>query len=247
MTNELTYISTEYFRKWFSKPEHRVSFGGRDLAIEYGNWQIEPPVMMAFYNYLAEKGDLFTQREFLDYFWTLPSPQPKETLEHRDIKGIEARISRQFYPSAMKTVHAWALLVESGHFDRCLISARKDFVGKVDLTVISDESAVLVAFRDDTVNSEDWSRIKEENVSGMRGVNEDAVEILLKITDKLRSDAQMTGNLILYSIDDLKPVFDAAGVTYVPKHTKVPTKRYILKQRKTGQVQLFDYVLGVSA
>lgn len=242
MTYEVIYHSSEYILDWFSDPNHRVSWCPHEL-VDMGDFLTPVPVMQVFFEYLGMRGELFTQKEFSDYFWSLV-PDFKDGLERTRLRGLGARIWHNFYPSAIDSLHVWALLVESGRFARCLINSTEDVVGKTDLIVYTKNGQRLdLALRVDSPRSNYRAGQKRANASGMRGVNEGTIDILLPYSGRERG----AGNKRWYAREDLEPVFRAADVEYVPKHTKISLERYIPKQGKRGQAQLLDYIPGASA
>lgn len=239
MTYEVIYHSSEYILDWFSDPNHHVSWCPHEL-VDMGNFLTPVPGMQVFFEYLGMRGGLFTQKEFSDYFWSL-IPDFKDGLERIRLRGLGARIWHNFYPSAIDSLHVWALLVESGRFARCLINSTEDVVGKTDLIVYTKNGQRLdLALRVDSPRSNYWAGQKQVNVSGMRGVNEGTIDLLLPYSGRERG----VGNKRWYNYDDLKPVFDAAGITHVLKHTESQKKRPALTHRTLLQAQIFDYMRG---
>lgn len=245
MTHEVIYLSSEYILDWFSDPAHQVEWCSSELA-DMGDF-LPPekygvaPVMKVFFEYLGKRGELFTQKEFTDYFWSL-YPEFKADLPPEFARAYGARIWRNFYPSGgIDSIHVWALLVESGQFARCLINSEEDVVGKTDLIVYTKKGQRLdLALRIDTNRSRRRAAKKQENLSGMRGVNDAAIDVPLPFDEREKG----AGNKRWYNYDDLKPVFDAAGIAYAPKHIDSPKKRPALTHRTLLQAQIFDYMRG---
>jgi hypothetical protein len=120
--------------------------------------------MKVFWDLLTARKGLFTQKEYLDYAWNLPEWREwRNTLTEEVIKGVSARLYRNFYPSAIDSLYVWALLSESQIFHVCTIDVVSDVEGKIDLKVwISPYKSIPIALKGcQTKENAKWSRTKE--------------------------------------------------------------------------------------
>ena len=113
-------------------------------ANKAGNWYIEPPAMAIFFGCLTVHGGLFSQQDYVNYAGAVPVrvniPGLGDNLSFPELAEghslpLRTRLCRNFYVSAIDSLHVWALLVESGEFDRCFLDTADDVVGKTDLSV----------------------------------------------------------------------------------------------------------------
>lgn len=177
-----------------------VEWPSRELANGPGNLMTPTSAMAVFFDLLAKNGRLFTQREYVDYAWTVWS-EWKKTLTDTETLGIEARLYRNFYPSAIDSMHVWALLVETRAFAYCSLDTAHDALGKTDLTVVSkDRRVVKVALLSGTAYSKRWTSYKRKARGEVRGT----VDIILPM-----NRPREPGNKRWYRLDDLVPVFKA--------------------------------------
>lgn len=92
------------------------------------------PAVREFLALLEQKGDLFTQREFVehcirvwgDWFYGLTANQQR---------GVRAKLRNNFYPSMIDTLYVYALLIEERIGDVYLVSPELDARDKIDLIV----------------------------------------------------------------------------------------------------------------
>lgn len=96
------------------------------------------PAVEEFLNLLIARRGLFTQKEYMEWCWDkwrewiLLKPYEQKV-------GIKAKLYRNFYPAMIDSIHVWAMLCESGMFDRCILNSAEDAIGKTDLIVFSRE------------------------------------------------------------------------------------------------------------
>lgn len=102
------------------------------------------PSVQEFLRLLSIQQKLFTQAEYADFC----DSQWKDWMATLSIKcraGVRAKLYRNFYPSMIDSLHAWALLSESGNWDRCVLDSYADAVGKTDLTVWKNDRCCRIA------------------------------------------------------------------------------------------------------
>jgi hypothetical protein len=162
--------------------------------------------MALFFQLLAERGELFNQSEYVDYVvqawgaWLdMLSPEQR--------KGVIARLRCNFYVSAIDSLHVWAMLVETGLFQKCILDTAQDAVGKTDISVIPKGSnqVIPVALRVDSPAS----RLAYEHKARYRGVARNAIVLPLTL-DRPKSP----GNKRWYNMGDLKPVIN--NIAWLP-------------------------------
>lgn len=116
-------------------PRELTKIGG--LADQAG---IPPvPSVQSFLGLLGERRELFTQAEFADRCisdWGEWFGDLTEDIQH----ALRMKQYRNFYPSLVDSLHAWALIVETCDCDSCFINAYLDAVSKTDLIVIRGDS-----------------------------------------------------------------------------------------------------------
>lgn len=118
-----------------------------------------------------------------------------------------SRLYRNFYPSAIDSLHVWAMLVETGCFACCALDVMKDAVDKTDLTVWTlDRQCVKICLYVDSPNCKWWTRYKRS----IRGKAAGAIDLILKM-----ERPKGVGNKRWYTLEDLLPVFEAAGLKAV--------------------------------
>lgn len=131
---------------WYSEYARDTQMGGR------GDRMAPIPIVDIFLRCLFEKGELFSQREFIircveenkDWFDALPE-------ESR--KPWQAKIGRNFYPSCIDSLHVWALLHSQMRwdgkpvFDKCTIDTVADVKKKTDLVLHRGDEWIRVGLR----------------------------------------------------------------------------------------------------
>jgi len=202
---KLLYFSSTTILEFGKK--HPVDMYTRDLA-ELGDILTPTPAMGEFFDCLLNKGKLITQEEYITY--TLNQWQEWVTgLKSWQKEGIVARLARNFYPSAIDTIHAWALLVESGKFKSAVIDILEDAVGKTDLTVEAKNGRKYkIGLSIDNA----YTRRREAYKRTYRGiVPEDLIDIRLSMA------RNKIGNKRWYEIGDFKPLFEQIQKEEQPK------------------------------
>jgi len=178
---------------------HPIDWASQELANGPGNLLTPSPALEVFFETLTDSARLFDQAEY----WEAASTKWVDwlnTLTDEQKLGVKARMYRNFYPSAIDSLHAWSLLVESGKFAYCMLDTAQDAVSKRDITVCTkDRLSVGIALSIATKESHKWMRHKRQCRGRASGI---VVPILLSM-DKPRKP----GNKRWYSIDDFKPLW----------------------------------------
>ena len=217
---KLLYFSSTTILEFCKK--HPVNMYTRDLA-ELGDILTPTPAMGEFFDCLMDVGRLITQEDYITYalnqwhewFTGLPSQQKE---------GTVARLARNFYPSAIDTIHAWALLVESGKFKSAIIDILEDAVGKTDLTV---EAKNGYKYKIGLSIDNPYSRQREVYKRTYRGdVPDDLIDI------RLPMERNKIGNKRWYEIEDFEPLFGQIrkkelAVNRINPHIKKDTRLQI--------------------
>lgn len=165
---ELIYISTQVLENFCRK--HPIKWHSKEEANEAGWWNIRPPAMQVFFDLLDKEERLMTQEEYSRQAAVLPMKAGEKNyhdLSQYHRKCFRVRLERQFYVSAIDSLHAWALLVEEGNFDWCELNLRKDVVGKTDLIVYSANGGRVKEFKialhgPTTKNARKWESRKKK-------------------------------------------------------------------------------------
>jgi hypothetical protein len=163
------------------------------------------PAVEEFLALLSTKHELFTQREYLDWCysqwkgWWPTNPKLGD--------GLSVKLYRNFYPSMIDSLHAWALLVESGKFASCTIDSYADAIAKTDITVQTfTGDRFSLALRVDTPSSRDSAKYKEEHREGYEDIQ--ALTIWLPC-DKTRPKSP--GQKRWYQVSDFEVLFSQLG------------------------------------
>jgi len=197
----LSYFSSDAIKEFCAN--NPIDWADREIANTFGNLLTPTSAMAVFFDLLTQHGSLFTQSEYVQGAWATWDGWKSE-LEKDAIMGIEARLYRNFYPSAVDSLHVWALLVESGQFARCTLDTAQDAYSKTDLTVWTCEGdSVKIALSAGNKYSQKWARYKRRVRGGARG----AISVLLSM-----SRPKFPGNKRWYRLEDLIPVFEILEV-----------------------------------
>ena len=196
----LLYLSSQSIQDYCE--EHPIIWHRKEDTFD-GDVLTPTPAMAMFFGLLSETGALFSQAEYWHYArsgwgdWI-------SGLSARTINGLRARLDRNFYPSAIDSLHVWALLVETGLFARCSIDTVADAVGKADITVwpTLGGTAIKIGLRAGTRYCDARTEYKRR----YRGATDaEMIDIVLDM-----GRPQSPGNKRWYSVDDLQPVIDRA-------------------------------------
>ena len=197
----LSYFSSDVIKEFCAN--NPIDWADREVANTFGNLLTPTSAMAVFFDLLTQYGNLFTQSEYVRGAWVTWGDWKSE-LERDAIVKIEARLYRNFYPSAIDSLHVWALLVESGQFARCILDTAQDAYSKTDLTVWTCEGNLAkIALSAGNKYSQQWARYKRR----VRGGASDAINILLPMNRR-----KFPGNKRWYRLEDLMPVFEALEV-----------------------------------
>jgi hypothetical protein len=142
----LVYLASRAIVRYITA--HPIAWKPRDLAKLGGPGDqagmTPTPAVEEFLGLLATKQDLFTQAEYTEHcvkqwlsWW--------EGLPDERREGVTAKLYNNFYVSMIDSLHVWALLVEAGWYDRCVVDSVADAVGKSDLTLYREASLVRLA------------------------------------------------------------------------------------------------------
>lgn len=134
----LLYFCSRYIVDFITVHPINWCPGCKELAKLHGAGDLAgmppTPAVYEFLKLLSQRHDLFSQEEFRTYCFQ----QWEEWLQDKTLiqrRGLGAKLYRNFYPTLIDSLHAWALLTESGRFLRCYLDSNHDAVGKVDITV----------------------------------------------------------------------------------------------------------------
>ncbi len=194
---KLITFRSDYIVRYIS--EHPISWANLGLANYRGCPADQAgcpptPSVHEFLAMLGEQQDLFTQDEFVDhcewqwYDWL-------QTKNEQQRLGVLAKQRCNFYPSMIDSLHAWALLSESGWFDICVIDSYADALSKVDLTLVSPYSTVKVALLGPKEQASIWRSYK----LNCRAGTDDAHAIAVKMPE---NRPRNPGNKRWYQIED---------------------------------------------
>lgn len=104
------------------------------------------PAVLEFLNLLHSNKGLFTQREYMDYCFSVWDASGWiSNLPKSQKNGLGVRLYRNFYPSMIDSLHAWALLAETRIFDICFLDSTADAIAKTDLTLVKADTEYRIA------------------------------------------------------------------------------------------------------
>lgn len=194
----LLYLRSDVIERFIE--ENPIDWGGGEAAQRAnsdGNLFTPIPAMFCFFDFLNKRKSLFTQSDYARFSYESFGGWV-EGLEDRQKHGLIWRLKRNFYPSAIDSLHVWALLVESGKFDSCTLDVQADAVGKKDLTCKTKDGATikiqLKGCRSDTAYFFDWRKWTS------RGIDSEALEIWLPW------EREKKGGKRWYNWNDLAPI-----------------------------------------
>lgn len=198
----LTYIASSAIIDYISK--HPIDWTDNHLAQlgQPGDKRTPTPAMSLFFELFANRRALFSQTEYIAYaeeqwrdWFDLLSP-----LEYR---GVRARLRCNFYVSAIDSLHVWAMLIETGRFNSCVIDTVLDVTGKTDITVTNQEGkTVSIGLAVSTRAGREAYAHKRAH----RGISQNAVMVWLPL-DRPRSP----GNKRWYQVEDIATVAGRAS------------------------------------
>lgn len=195
---KLIYLSSNAIKSFCTA--HPIQWATREIANQ-GDILTPTPGMQVFFDLLLESNRLFNQEQY----YARACQVWRDWLDRLDDRrrwGIKARLYRNFYPSGIDSIHAWALLVETGLFDACYIDPLDDAKSKTDITVITkDRRAISIALYFGGA----YSRQRTEYKRRVRGGPANAVDVILPET-RPRSP----GNKRWYEVQDFAHVLELA-------------------------------------
>lgn len=195
---KLIYLSSSAIKSFCTR--HPIQWATREIA-EQGDILTPTPGMQVFFDMLLEGNKLFTQDQYYDRACVVWGDWLAR-LDDKTRWGIKARLYRNFYPSAIDSIHAWALLVETGLFDACYIDPLEDAKSKTDITVwTKDRRSISIALYWGGA----YSRRRTEYKRLVRGGPVNAVDVILP-EDRPRAP----GNKRWYETQDFAPVLEMA-------------------------------------
>lgn len=176
-----------------------IRWGTREQA-DAGDLLTPTPAMAEFFRLLTKTGNLPTQKEYAEFCWQ-DWQTWRATLTDDQARGVSWRLYRNFYPSAIDSLHVWALLVESGRFDKCILDTADDACGKTDISVwpVMNGDPIKIALYSGSKESRRRTAYKRSH----RGiVDPSAIDVILPM-----DRPKYPGNKRWYTMDDLQPVF----------------------------------------
>lgn len=184
MAESLIYMSSrhivDYITRhpiyWLDDKKDMASLGGS------GDRAGLPPVasMELWIGCLRKHERLFTQQEYAEHCFS--NPRWMEWLRGKNpehIEGVRVKLFRNFYPSAIDSLHVWALLAETGLFDSCLVETDRDVLSKVDMIVTTGNYKLPLAIRGPTQEATATKAYKDRYRNNGQAKN--AIELAMSI------------------------------------------------------------------
>jgi hypothetical protein len=202
----LPYIASEAIQKFVAEhpidwTNYRAGHLGQD-----GDVRTPTPCMAEFWRLLLGTGRMFCQWEYARYAigqW----PDFVRQLTERQLEGLTARLCCNFYVSGISTLHVWAMLVETGVFQTCIVDSVLDAVKSIDILVTTRcGQSIPIALR----SGSPWAVEAFErkcSSEGRAGKPPDGACMLILPRERPRNP----GNMRWYTIDDLRPVLERTG------------------------------------
>lgn len=195
----LVYMASETIFKFCV--DHPMRWPLRERAHKAGNLRSPTPAVAVFFDKLIRDGSLFTMEDYIrtahaawdtpEHGWWFRSVAAQHGTNM--VGCYDCRLGRNFYPSCIDSLYVWALCVEHGGFERCMLSTLTDAVGKTDLRVWRNGQRLSIGLRRDNVYSRKWEARKARR--GPRP--DDYVEV--RLTDRPMGP----GNRRWYTLADL--------------------------------------------
>lgn len=181
------------------------------------------PAVEEFLKMLQDRRALFTQQEYA--VWCFRAWFDWIGPKHRLQKlGVHTKLYRNFYPSMIDSLHVWAMLVESGRFDACVLDSADDAIGKTDLTVTAGDATFRLALIGPTAQAATDRAYKIERRSTDRSA---CIEIAMQI-----GAPKSPGNKRWHKAPDVLAAIQQGGL--LP-----PARRSIPPATGAGQLALF--------
>lgn len=161
------------------------------------------PAVYEFLALLRQRRELFSQQEYAEHCFRLPAWQEwLARCSEEQRRGVAAKLRCNFYVSMITTLHAWALLSESGQFDSCFMNSAEDVLDKRDLTVKTSERVMHLALVGPKGDSE--YTYKSEYRRGFGG--QESLKVQLPKARK-----RGPGNLMWYELHDFHIIIEGLG------------------------------------
>lgn len=193
------YVTTNPIN-WMDEKRHLANRPGC-VADQAGTTPI--PAVQMFLECYHAKQNLFTQAEYRAYCFQHPKWTPWLVSKPAEqVEGVGVKLYRNFYPAMVDSLHVWALLVETGKFDYCVLDSTSDAIGKTDLTVKSGDYVVRVALSVDSPQANYAKDYKNRYRGGL--AEGDIFTARLPMNMRPRSP----GNKRWYCVDDFKPIIE---------------------------------------
>lgn len=142
----LMYIPSEHIVRYIT--DHPIDWYNKRYAERNGPGDragITPtPAVEEFLHLLIARRELFTQHDYMCHCWE----QWREWIAPKSSEqkiGVKAKLYRNFYPAMIDSLHVWAMLVETGMFDSCVLNSTEDAIGKTDLIVTCGAREIRLA------------------------------------------------------------------------------------------------------
>lgn len=184
MGESLIYMSSRHIIEYITR--HPVAWMDDKKAMAelggVGDRAGVPPVpsVEMWINCLREKEQLFTQNDYVRHCFTDPRWSAwMRGKPDAQVEGLSVKLSRNFYPSMIDSLHVWALLAETGLFDSCIVETDRDAISKVDMTVTVDGHRLALAIRGPTPEATQAKDYKARHRG--TGDSRDAIELALSI------------------------------------------------------------------
>lgn len=229
----LLYFSSKAIIEYITK--HPIDWDDKDLAKRGGPGDkagVPPtPSVQEFLELLADRRQLFTQEEYWEHCASVWSAWiDRQALRFPNLpirKGLRAKAYRNFYPSMIDSLHVWAVLSETGNFQRCVLDSYDDAVAKSDITVTAHETDYSIALIGPTFSASQDRQYKQNHRPGYDNSG-NVIPVQMSL-DRPRSP----GNKRWYRKDDFNDLFvRVASTPYTVTQTE-----HIAVQDNTTQAQ----------
>lgn len=161
---------------------------------------IKPSFVAYFYEYIRNKKEIPTQKEYITYYWLENERWIFDHLNQEQRKGLYGRLCR-FYPSMLRDFHFYHLLRESNEYEKVYYNLKCDLECKADILVKKNGNWYGLQLRTKTRNSDYfYEKKKSRNVKGLNALLVD-VPIDLQKAKEIRT---RKNSLKLYGINELQ-------------------------------------------
>lgn len=200
MATRVLYFGSDYIKNFLGR--NPVSWEGKHLAGLGGAGDTAgptpEPAAQAFLDLLTSRNNLFSQSEYVVHCIDRWHEWLKDKTPLQ-VNGVKAKLSRNFYPSFIDSIHVWALLSETKMFDMCFIDSYDDAVAKTDITVISSAGRAAIALCG--LRSRRTTRCREHKKAYRGGTEcyDKVIEVYFPFERKMRP-----GNKRWYELNDFR-------------------------------------------